>query len=722
MVCASVPGSWLTRFIAFDRFADTIRVLVALSAVMLYTALTGHDDQLIPLMLGVIASGIAETDDSWRRRARALLLTLTCFSLAALLVELLVTRHALFALALGVGSFALVMLGAASVRFATIGRATLLLAIYTMIGVSQHTGPPRAFWVEPALLVIGAAGYGVLALGWQAVFVHRPVRQSLARLYDALAAYLAAKARLFEPSGDVEVAARRADLAHDNARVVAALNDTRLALIDRLSGRRSRSAMQDNLQFYLAAQDIHERASSAHYPYQRLREAFFHSDVMFRCQRLLEAIGRGLSARARTLRYDTAPAADSRMQQRSDELRAALAYRDANGPTGEADARAAVADIAVNLDALIDRVADDGRARQETHTAELADPQPDSMAEAGRRIMAAMTPASARFRHALRLSIALLTGYGLLLAIHPAQGYWILLTTLLVCQPDYAATRQRLGQRIGGTLAGLVIGWVLLQLFAMQAIQFGLIVIAGTIFFATRFRRYFVAAAAISVLVLLAFEQVGSGYDLIVPRLVDTLIGGGLAALVMFFVWPDWRERELHHRLADALTAHAAYLRALFAQYRDAGRADDLAYRVARRAAHNADAALAGHVATALADPHGDRADNREALEVLAASQAVIGHLSALGAHRVRLAERQAARTTLATSVAHIADAWEHLGHALIRGDTISGNTREAALCYDALAELSDDIDPATRRAAHLLQLLFDELAVLRAIATRLIA
>ena len=717
-----MPGIWLTRFIAFDRFADTIRVLVALSAVMGYTALTGHNDQLIPLMLGVIASGIAETDDSWRRRARALMLTLTCFSVAALLVELLVTRHALFALALGVGSFALVMLGAASARFATIGRATLLLAIYTMIGVSQHTGPPRAFWIEPALLVAGAAGYGFLALVWQAVFVHRPVRQSLARLHDALAAYLAAKARLFEPSGDVDVAARRADLAHDNARVVTALNDTRLALIDRLSGRRSRSAMQDNLQFYLAAQDIHERASSAHYPYQRLRDAFFHSDVMFRCQRLLEAIGRGLSARAETLRYDTAPAAETRMRQRSDELGAALAYREANGPAGEADARAAVADIAVNLDALIDRVADDGPARHEANTAELADPQPDSMAEAGRRIMAAMTPASARFRHALRLSIALLAGYGLLLAIHPAQGYWILLTTLLVCQPDYAATRQRLGQRIGGTLAGLVIGWVLLQLFAVQEIQFGLIVIAGTVFFATRFRRYFVAAAAISVLVLLAFEQVGSGYDLIVPRLVDTLIGGGLAALVMFFVWPDWRERELHHRLADALAAHAAYLRALFAQYRDAGRADDLAYRVARRAAHNADAALAGHVATALADPHGDRADTREALEMLAASQTVIGHLSALGAHRVRLAESQAARTTLATSVAHIADAWEHMGNALVRGDTISGNTREAALCYDALAELGSDVDPATRRAAHLLQLLFDELAVLRAIATRLIA
>ena len=723
------PRATLNRFVALDRFADTIRILLALSAVTLYTAVTDHNDQLIPLMLGVIAAGIAETDDSWRARARALTLTLACFSTAALTVELLVEREVLFAPALALGSFGLVMLGAASVRYATIGRATLLLAIYTMIGVSQHTGPARAFWVEPALLVAGAGGYGLLALAWQAIFVHRPVRQSLARLYDALSAYLSAKAALFEPSGELDVAARRAGLAHENARVVAALNDTRLALIDRLSGRRSRSAMQANLQFYLAAQDIHERASSAHYPYQRLRDTFFHSDVMFRAQRLLHAIGGGLTDRAASLRYGQAPAAGASMRARHDELVAAIDYWHAHQKslprgTGDAEALAAARDIATNLHALIDRVADDGPARQDADTAELADPQPDSALEAGRRILAALTPASARFRHALRLSIALLAGYGLFLAIHPAQGYWILLTTLLVCQPDYAATRKRLVQRIGGTLAGLVVGWALLRLFPVPEMQFGLIVVSGAVFFATRFRRYFVAAAAISVLVLLSFEQVGSGYDLILPRLVDTLIGGGLAALVMLFVWPDWRERELHHRLAEALRAHGAYLRALHVQYIESGRADDLAYRVARRASHNAEASLASHVATALADAHGDRADNRCALEVLATSQTMIGHLSALGAHRQRLAGATPEQDTLTRAIEHIADAWEHMGDALIRGDDISTNTREAALYYDAVARLADApaAEPAVRRLAYLLTRLFDELAVLRDLSQRLTA
>ncbi|MFE1817339.1 FUSC family membrane protein, partial [Metapseudomonas otitidis] len=35
----------------------------------------------------------------------------------------------------------------------------------------------------------------------------------------------------------------------------------------------------------------HERVSASHYPYNALAEAFFHSDVMFRCQRLLRQQG-----------------------------------------------------------------------------------------------------------------------------------------------------------------------------------------------------------------------------------------------------------------------------------------------------------------------------------------------------------------------------------------------------------------------------------------------
>ncbi|WP_423821735.1 YccS family putative transporter [Salinisphaera sp. SPP-AMP-43] len=708
----------LQHITAFDRFADSLRVLIALSGVILYSGLRDDAHQLIPLMLGVIASGIAETDDSWRRRARALLVTLVCFSVAALTVEALLDLPWVFALALPMGTFLLIMLGAASGRFATIGNATLLLSVYTMIGVTQHTGPPRAFWVEPLLLVIGAGWYGLLALAWNAVFVHRPVRQSLARLYASLDDYLVCKSWLFEPVRDLDVAARRSDLAHANARVVAALNDTRLALIDRLTGRRSRSAMSDNLRLYLAAQDIHERTSSAHYPYKALTEAFFHSDLMFRCQRLLRLTGVAARRRATALRYDEPFADDGRTATAIEDLDAAIAHRRGLQNAPGAHLLYAVDDVADNLRGLAQRVTGAAEAVGEAD-APLQNPLPQSPIEIWRRIRVQLTPASARFRHALRLALAMWAGYLVLLAVHPVQGYWILLTTMLVCQPDYGATRTRFLQRVGGTVAGLVVGWALMRLFPSPQLQLLLIVASGVVFFAARFRHYFVAAAGISVLVLVSFNQIGNGFDLIWPRFIDTVIGGALAAAVMFLVLPDWRERELHHRLADALSAQAAYLRVIFDQYRD-GRADDLAYRIARRDAHNADAAVSTHVATALKDPHGARTDSGEALAVLACAQTLIGHLSTLGAHRERLNAEDAA--ALSEAVAHIAEALEQVAHGLIRSEPAPVDSEQAARIYDRLVALRDGRDGTLRLVAGQLQLLLEQLPELRRISSQLVA
>ncbi|MDU8628653.1 FUSC family protein, partial [Pseudomonas syringae group sp. 243L2] len=68
------------------------------------------------------------------------------------------------------------------------------------------------------------------------------------------------------------------------------------------------------------------------------------------------------------------------------------------------------------------------------------------------RIRLQLTPTSLLFRHGLRMALALMAGYGVLHLIHPVNGYWILLTTVFVCRPQYGATRVRLVQRIVGTV------------------------------------------------------------------------------------------------------------------------------------------------------------------------------------------------------------------------------------------------------------------------------
>ncbi|PWS21783.1 TIGR01666 family membrane protein, partial [Enterococcus faecium] len=82
---------------------------------------------------GIIASALAETDDSWQGRWRAQAVTLLCFGLMAFAVEALFGRPVLFIAGLAIAAFALTMLGAIEARFKAIGHATLILAMYATL-------------------------------------------------------------------------------------------------------------------------------------------------------------------------------------------------------------------------------------------------------------------------------------------------------------------------------------------------------------------------------------------------------------------------------------------------------------------------------------------------------------------------------------------------------------------------------------------------------------
>jgi YccS/YhfK family integral membrane protein len=278
-----------------------------------------------------------------------------------------------------------------------------------------------------------------------------------------------------------------------------------------------------------------------------------------------------------------------------------------------------------------------------------------------------LTSRSPRFRHAVRLSLALVAGFGVLRLVHPQHGYWILLTTLLVCQPSYGATLARMLQRVSGTVIGVMAGWATLRLLPGASWQLFLIVLSGVVFFAARLRRYTLATTSITVFVVLCFNQAGNGYEVMWPRLLDTSIGTAIAALSIYLVLPDWQGRQLDQVLSNTLRNHARYLQQIIAQYMH-GKRDDLPYRIARREAHNADATLSGMLANMLREPGRQQRGNEDLLRFLTIAHTMPGHISALGAHRQAIGCAQARDTvTLAgnlvvTKLEQLADAL--LAHA----------------------------------------------------------
>jgi len=197
-------------------------------------------------------------------------------------------------------------------------------------------------------------------------------------------------------------------------------------------------------------------------------------------------------------------------------------------------------------------------------------------------------PLTPRFRFAVRLTLGWLLGYGMMQLLHFENGAWILLTSLIVFQQTYSATRMRLFHRVLGTLLGVILGVALTLLLPTHAGHILLLLGSIYAFFYWLKKNYTIAAIFITTFVLALFNLLTSqGMEVMLPRIIDTLIGGAIAYLVVRFVWPDWQYKQLPGLLLNAVIKNKRYFESIYE-----GTVTEETYLHNRRTAYNADNAL----------------------------------------------------------------------------------------------------------------------------------
>jgi uncharacterized membrane protein YccC len=127
------------------------------------------------------------------------------------------------------------------------------------------------------------------------------VQARLARLYSVLGHYVHFKASLFEPLRGIDIERKRLSLSQLNAEVVAELDAAKESIFRRIGARAPAGRIARYRGLYLIAQDVHERASSSHDDYNALADAFFHSDLLYRCRRVLHLQGEACARLAQSI-------------------------------------------------------------------------------------------------------------------------------------------------------------------------------------------------------------------------------------------------------------------------------------------------------------------------------------------------------------------------------------------------------------------------------------
>ena len=657
------------RTLLRHHLQNGLAVSAALAAVAFGADLWRGTDAAVLASVGAMCVSIVDLPATLASKARIMGGALAGTSAVALLGGLASATPIAMAAVVAATSVALALATA-------FGRTAVTLAISgvlsLVIGLALPTATAAVAVQRTELILGGGGAYALIALAIAVVTLDRERRMALNEALIAFSAYLRARAALFDASRDPDAAL--AAVIERHAAMIDALQNARQIVF---GGRRSPrwvGAM-------IALIDAYEAALAGDSDWESLR-----TPPQEPALRVLESATRALADDVDGIALAlVAPLAAMPVIDR----RAALAH----GAAPDGGAAALPGASGAKLSRLIERIA---RLAAVVAAGDAAPPVPDGVDVAAfldRRpaalatLRAQASTSSPVARYALRLTLAMLLGYAVTLALpHGVHGGWVLLTIALIMRGSYAVTRQRRNDRLIGTLAGCAVMALLLPIMPDRAVVAGVIVAVGVSHaYASVNYRITSFAASAGALMFLHFLEPGARF--IAQRVLDTVIGAGISG-AFAFVLPNWEWRDVP-RLVDALLA--ADLR--YARLALEWAPPEQPYRIARKRALDAFSALVATTRRLSSEPKRHAGDFAALHRLLAANYLFASDLasvrSLLRAARGALDAPEAQRSLRETGARVI--------ETLTHGDAAADGAPSASLRRRGWADLA-----GTRPAVYL--------------------
>ncbi|MPW42248.1 hypothetical protein A6M14_11690 [Acinetobacter sp. Ac_877] len=635
-------SSWFQAFKTNAILVYCLQICIVLTGTTLGLFYLGYQELIVPVTLGAIATALTDFDDRLSIRLRNLLYVCVLFFGVSTILDFLHPYKFYFILFLSLSSAVLILLSALGQRYATISFGTILLSIYTMFGLGEYS----EWYFQPTCFVMGTLWYGLTAIVFYLIKPTLAVQDNLSQNFEKIAELLFAKAKLFDPDNTQNVESLLYELSLKNSDVVQALNKTKTSLLTRLKASRANQNTIYWLNLYFLAQDIHEQASSNYLHYEHIHKNFSRTDLIFRIQKNIRLHAISCQELAQCILHNKTYEPSQERIQALHYLKSSMHDWIANNPNNIDVKNLQL--ILTNLETFLERFTGlkNLQTQQESHYQQhvdnlnLLDDDIQDIHDLWLKLKQHLTPQSALFRHAVRIAFVFAVGYSISLLPFAKNGYWILLTSLFVCQMRYFATKSRLKMRTLGTLLGVLFGIPILYFVPSIEGQLLLTIIFGVCFFYLSAKKYAVATLMATLMVLLIFNLKGAGYAIILPRIIDTLLGCFIAWFAVSTIWPDWDFRNISNTIKKSSKATLDYLDAVVKQYQF-GKNNSIEYRKARRSAHNAQTELSTMISSLSTEPNPNPELIHHAFRYLVYSHSQLSYVSALGSHREHVEDAQ---------------------------------------------------------------------------------
>ncbi len=237
------------------------------------------------------------------------------------------------------------------------------------------------------------------------------------------------------------------------------------------------------------------------------------------------------------------------------------------------------------------------------------------------------------FRHSLRITLTLMIGYVIGKFLPFQNEYWILLTVVVIMRPGYGLTKERTLNRFIGTVVGGFLGFLVLS-FGPSSLILGvltiLFLILGLSFNPSNYR---VGTLFITLHVLFIFAILNPTHnEIIIYRILDTLVGALLALFANHFFWPFWEFLNTNENIENSIKAIRNYLMQISIFYNNKQDINSN-YRLARNQAFIEIGNLMASFQRMLQEPKSKQNNLQQVYKITVINNAMLSSVASLGTY-----------------------------------------------------------------------------------------
>jgi uncharacterized membrane protein YccC len=553
------------KFTTGQHWNSGLRITAGVMVPLLFLVHTGYLSQGIPFLWGALFVSLTDTPGPIHHRRNGMVAAILLNAVVVMSTGLTRDYQVLLVTQIMVAGFLLSMTGIYGSRAGAVGSLALVIMLLSLLTAREEQHTLR----DSALIAAGGTWYMILSLLLYRLRPYRLVEQGLGENLIAIADYVRARASFYKENADLPECYNR---VMDEQREVKKIQDqiqellfkTRKFVAD--ASPKSRSMMM----IYLDSLDLFEQTMYAYQDYGLLRKALGETKLLTGFYGLILQLAAGLEYIGISVQRGIAVKKDLDLNVRIDTLEQLIRQHQKQASQAEVinglqaldKTLANIRNIANRMNKLV------LYTRLEVDSGEVAADVAQQVSNAAvsqpfsiQLLRENLTFQSNTFRHALRLTMAMLVAYGVAVFFSLSHTYWVLLTIVTIMKPVYSVTRKRNIQRLSGTFTGVVLVSVILYFIPNNTVLLLIMVMSMLMGYSLLRVNYFAFVVFLTIFVIITFHFLDplEFKTLIRERLVDTVIGSVIAAVAARFVFPAWGSNEIRPSMVKMLAANRGY-------------------------------------------------------------------------------------------------------------------------------------------------------------------